>query len=413
MKELHVMVIEDHNFQRKMVVHMLHTLGVKLVWQANNGKQALELLHQKETRSIDVVLCDLDMPEMDGMEFLRHLSKLKPGISVIILSGMDDAVISSVKNMAGSYGLRLLGAAEKPASLEQLKLMLDEHQWVEPKIQPYASISPVCFTLKEILYAVHEKQFEPFLQPKVEIKTGRIIGAEALARWRHPQLGIIAPYAFIPLLEANDSMEELTFQMLKKTATASRRLHDQGFAIDISINLSLSSLNDTTLADRITRTVVDAGVDPHHIILEITESAAMTNVAEALENLTRLRIRGFGLSIDDYGTGFSSMQQLSRVPFTELKIDKSFVSDSPTNHSLRVIVESSIELAHKLKVRSVAEGVEKQEEWDMLKRMKCDEVQGYFIAKPMEVGAFMLFCEEYAAIHYEEPKMAAQGGVRY
>ncbi|MEQ1913596.1 MAG: response regulator, partial [Sideroxydans sp.] len=104
MKELHVMVIEDHNFQRKMVVHMLHTLGIKMVWQANNGKQALALLDEKQARSVEVVLCDLDMPEMDGMEFFRHLSKLKPGISVIILSGMEDAVISSVKKMAGSYG---------------------------------------------------------------------------------------------------------------------------------------------------------------------------------------------------------------------------------------------------------------------------------------------------------------------
>ncbi|NOT20210.1 MAG: EAL domain-containing response regulator [Sideroxydans sp.] len=413
MKELHVMVIEDHNFQRKMVVHMLHTLGIKMVWQANNGKQALALLDEKQARSVEVVLCDLDMPEMDGMEFFRHLSKLKPGISVIILSGMEDAVISSVKKMAGSYGLNLLGAAEKPATLEQLKLMLDEYHCVSPNVQQYASTLPASFTLEDILRAVREHQFEPFLQPKVEIKTGRIIGAEALARWRHPQLGIIAPYAFIPLLEASGNMEELTFQMLKKTAQACRRLNNKGFSIDISINLSLSSLSDTTLADRITRTIVDAGVDPHHIILEITESAAMTNVAEALENLTRLRIRGFGLSIDDYGTGFSSMQQLSRVPFTELKIDKSFVTDCDTNHSLRVIVESSIELAHKLKVRSVAEGVEKQEEWDMLKSMKCDEVQGYFIAKPMDVGAFILFCEAYAAVNEEEPKVAAQCGVRY
>ncbi len=399
-KSLRVLVIEDHNFQRKAVVHMLHSLSVEEVWQANNGKQALEMIRAEQARPLDVVLCDLDMPEMDGMEFFRHLAQLQPGISTIILSGMEGAVITSVEKMASSYGLSLLGAVEKPVSLEQLETLLSLHQ--ENKLAQAAPSFPTTltpkrsdFTLQEIQQAVEYKQIQPYLQPKVSLQTGQIVGAEALARWIHPQYGVIPPDSFIPILERSENMEGLTFLMLESTAKACLLLRQQGYELDMSVNISVSSLRDTSLAERITRVVLNCGLEPKHLIFEVTESAAMTSVAQALENLARLRMRGFGLSIDDYGTGFSSMQQLTRVPFTELKIDKSFITDSAYNPSSRVVVESSVQMAHKLKVKSVAEGVEKREEFDMLRDMGCDVVQGYFIAKPMGVESFMAYCKSY------------------
>ena len=394
MQALRILVIEDHNFQRKVVVRMLQSLGVREVWQAVNGKQALELLQVVEAGAPDIILCDLDMPEMDGMEFLRHLAQDYPGISVIIMSGMEGALITSVEKMAYSYGLSLLGAVEKPLCIEQLETMLKRQDEEKSRAGRKSSV-PLSYSLEEVLHAIKLKQFEPFLQPKVGLQSGRLAGAEALARWIHPEHGVILPYAFIPLLEQSGNMEQFTLLMLEKAARICRQMHETNCHLSISVNLSLSSLSDTTLADRITQIVRDAGVDPHHIVLEVTESAAMTNVAEALENLARLRMRGFGLSIDDYGTGFSSMQQLTRVPFTELKIDRSFVTDCNNNRSLRVIIESSIDMARKLRVKTVAEGVEKDEEWDMLKRMNCDVVQGFLIAKPMSSTMFTDFCTNF------------------
>ncbi len=395
MENLQILVVEDHVFQRKMIVHMLHSLGIKNVRQAGNGLQALELMEVQQFSQMDIVLCDLDMPEMDGMEFLRHLSERQPNLSVVIMSSMEKPLITSVSKMAKSYGLRIIGAIEKPAALEQIGDFLNLHRQRSSSELSVSLNSGHNFTLDEVLLGLRQDQFSPFLQPKVNIKSGHIVGAEALARWHHPEHGVISPLAFIPLLECNGCMDEFTFMMLEKTAKVSRQLHDNGQLISLSVNLSLSSLSDTKLADKITKIVRDAGVDPHHIILEVTESAAMTSVAQALENLARLRMRGFGLSIDDYGTGFSSMQQLTRVPFTELKIDKSFISDCTNNHALRVIVESSIELARRLNVKSIAEGVENQSEWNLLREMNCDIVQGYFIAKPMSAKAFYDFCVTY------------------
>ena len=406
-KTLRILVIEDHNFQRKAVVHMLHSLSVGEVWQANNGKKALEMIRAEQTRPIDIVMCDLDMPEMDGMEFFRHLAQEQPGISTIILSGMDGALITTVEKMANSYGLHLLGAVEKPLSLEQLETLLGLHQEnklaLATKYPNTLTPKRSDFTLQEIQQAVEEKHIQPFLQPKISLLTGQIIGAEALARWIHPQYGLISPDAFIPLLELSDNMEGLTFLMLESAAKAIKLLHEQGYDLDVSVNISASSLRDTSLAERITRVVLNTGVNPKHIILEVTESAAMSSVAEALENLARLRMRGFGLSIDDYGTGFSSMQQLTRVPFTELKIDRSFISDSAYNSSSRVVVESSVQMAQKLKVKSVAEGVETRGEWDMLHDMGCDLVQGYFIAKPMDVDSFITYCKRFTPLKGRSP----------
>lgn len=394
--ELNIMVVEDDDFQRRMIVNMLRSLGVTAICDTENGKRALDVLHAANAKTVDIAICDINMPEMDGLEFLRHLSEEEAAPSIIILSTLDRALLASVANMSLAYGIKLLGVVEKPIILAQLEVLISQYACAEFKPQK-AVAAALGFDLEEVLQGVNVKQFEPFFQPKVELKTGRLVGAEALARWIHPEQGVIVPYAFIPLLEQAGKMDKLTFLMLEKAAAACRLLCDKGYTIPISVNLSLTSLTDTTLANGITQVVRNAGIEPHQIVLEVTESAAMTDVAPALENLARLRMHGFGLSIDDYGTGYASMQQLTRIAFSELKIDRSFVKDVATNPALRIIVESSIDMARKLLVKSVAEGVETQEDWDTLKSMGCDMAQGYFIAKPMNLTSFIDFCTEYSA----------------
>ena len=233
-------------------------------------------------------------------------------------------------------------------------------------------------------------EFEPFFQPKVELATGRVEGAEALARWRHPRRGIVGPCAFIAALEDNGLIDALTWVILRKAAAFCRVWRAaSGWDVRVSVNLSIRSLADVHLADHVTEIVRAERVEPRHMVLEVTESATTTAVGQVLENLSRLRMKGFGLSIDDYGTGYSSMQQLTRIAFTELKMDQSFVANAARQQSARVILESSLEMARKLNITSVAEGIETQQDWDLLGQLGSRLAQGNFIATPMEVETFL------------------------
>lgn len=394
--ELHFLVVEDHAFQRSTLVRALQSLGAIHVAEAADGREALAFFLDGPS-AIDVVVCDLEMPNMDGMEFIRRLRETGVQTSIILTSALDKSLITSVETMTRAYGIHLLGAIEKPATPAKLSELLLQRPAV-PVSRAQAPAEAVPETL--IIDAIGNKLYEPFFQPKIDIATGRLVGAEALARLRKPDGFFVPPDVFVPLLESRRLIDELTWIMLERSAEACRRwqAHDGLQDMSVSVNLSLTSLSDTDLADQLTQRVAAAGLDPKHMILEITESAAMTDVAHCLENLTRLRMKGFGLSIDDYGTGYSSMQQLSRIPFSELKIDRSFVTDVALHPQRRVILASSIDMARKLGLTVVAEGVESRADWDRLKELGCTLAQGYFIAKPMPAGEFLSWAGNYRPI---------------
>lgn len=385
------LVVEDHPFQRHALQRMLRAMGAQDVREAADGAQALELIP-----GVDVVICDLNMPGMDGMEFIRHVGAAKHELSIIIMSAESRSLLSSVEKMTMAYGVRLLGVIEKPVTRGDLEDLIANNGKSSPSNAPARPRGPQ-FGLAEIQRGIRENQFEPFFQPKVDLADGAVVGAEALARWRTAQHGIVEPFAFIPQLQNNGQIDELTYIMVEKSAQACRRWRKDAHDISVSVNLSLVSLSDVSLADRLTRIVSEAGLEPRHMILEITETAAMTEVAPALENLTRLRMRGFGLSVDDYGTGFSSLSQISRVPYTELKIDQTFVTGCTRNPTHLAIVNSSVDLARQLGIQSVAEGVETQADWDAVDHAGCRIAQGYFIAKPMAGNQFLEFLQQPGA----------------
>lgn len=383
---LTVLIVEDHEFQRSMLVMLLENLGAKDVHEAADGREALEVIRELE-QPFDVIITDIDMPAMDGMAFIRNLGEAKLQASMIVTSSLESSLLESIERMSAAYGIRLLGTIKKPASEQTLGNLLAMH-W-SPRAKSDQQRSPSReFTLADILVGLKNEQFEPYFQPKVKLANGRVCGAEALARWRHPEFGIVQPYAFIDLLEKHNQMSELTWIMLAKSAARCREWREAGYDLAVSVNVSATLLGDSSIAEAITWQVLNQGLDPRHVILEITESALQDKVGPVLENLTRLRMKGFGLSIDDYGTGYSSMQQLTRIPFTELKIDQSFVQHAATQESSRLILESSLQMARKLGITSVAEGVETRADWDLLRECGCDVAQGYHIAKPMAADEF-------------------------
>lgn len=392
--DLSFLVAEDHEFQRNALVRILTNLGARDVLAATDGKSALALL-QSSKRPIDVVISDLDMPGMDGMEFVRHLGEIGSRASIVVASSLERSLLSSVEMMAAAYGIKILGTIPKPITPRKLEELISKHSFVSDQVtvpKPPATI----FTLEEIAEGLKNNEFEPFFQPTIDLASGAVKGAEALARWRHPSKGIIAPGAFITVLEEAGMIDMLMWQMLNKAAAYCSSWRAAGLDTTVSVNLSLVSLSDLDLAERITRVIAAQNLEPRHMVLEITESAATTDVGKALENLARLRMKGFGLSIDDYGTGYSSMQQLTRIPFTQLKIDQSFVINAAKQDTARVILGASLEMAKKLKIAAVAEGVETKESWELLCDLKCDLAQGYLFAKPMEARFYLDWSRDWA-----------------
>lgn len=392
--DLTYLVVEDNEFQRRWLVAMLANLGASGIIEAADGLTALALLEDPQ-RHIDICFIDLNMPGMDGMELIRHMGKSANPVSIILASALDPALIFSVESMSQAYGVNLLGTITKPATPDGLEALL--RRYTAPLAQRQAQADlPAAPTLEDILQGLQEDQFVPYFQPKVELASGKVKGVEAFARWEHPQLGVIAPQAFIPLLEASGRIDLLSWSIIRKSAAACRALHDAGHPIGVSINLASQPLDALEFADHFASCMAAHDVDPAHITIEISESASRTELPGFLENLARLRMKGFVLAVDDYGTADTSLQHQLRIPFSELKIDRSFVVGAARNETLGLALASSLELAQKLKRESTAVGVETRQDWDLLHKLGCTNAQGYYIAKPMEFKALPGWIAEWS-----------------
>ena len=242
--------------------------------------------------------------------------------------------------------------------------------------------------LTEMRQAVSENQLRLFLQPKLSLGTGAVVGAEALVRWQHPQRGLVPPMQFIPFAEQTGFIRVLTMWVFEEAARHWRMLHADGLMITLSVNLSTRDLLDQDLPQKFDALLVKHQVPAEAFCLEITESAIMDDPQRALATLDRLSALGFKLSIDDFGTGYSSLAYLKRLPVDELKIDQSFVKSMENDPDDAKIVRSTIDLAHNLGLSVVAEGVENSRTWDMLRELNCDQAQGYHMGKPMPADAF-------------------------
>ena len=392
--DLHILIAEDDEFQRRWLQVMLTKLGAQHIYEAENGKVALEIL-QRKSPAIDISFIDLNMPVMDGIELVRHLANGEHQTAIVLTSALGSALLFSVETMSKAYGVNLLGTFEKPATPEVLQELVARYEPPDLRAAKAKKALPV-FTLQEIRAGIQANQFEPFFQPKVELATGKVKAVEAFVRWRHPQYGLITPPAFIPILEASGHMEELTWAVIDRAVAALRAWHDQGLFLSLSINLSANSLAEPGLAERILAHISRHGIAPEYFTVEITELLAMTDVPVCLENLARLRMKGFGLTIDDYGTAHSNVQQLLRIPFLDLKIDRSFVAGASQSKQMHIALSSCLDLAKKLRRNSVAVGVETREDWDLLRDLGCTYAQGFYIAKPMERDAVPAWVEEWS-----------------
>jgi EAL domain-containing protein (putative c-di-GMP-specific phosphodiesterase class I)/AmiR/NasT family two-component response regulator len=374
--ENRLLIIDDEQSIRSLVIEVAEIVG----FEAREASEPEGFFQSCADFRPTVVVLDLQMPHADGVEILRRLSQDKIVAKVLLISGVDKKVLNTAKRFGSAEGLQMLGALSKPFNLDELKSLLTKARRGGPT-----------FTRKDLEVGIERREFVVYYQPKVRLEAGKapvIEGLEALVRWNHPQHGLLAPDSFIPLAEQEGVIGQLTDLVLDISFDDLRAFMEKK-DLFLSVNFAAQLLDDLEMPDRLAKMANERRLPLDHIILEITETGVMRDAIRVMDVLTRFRLKGFGLSMDDFGTGYSSLVQLYRMPFSELKIDKSFVMDVDSSEEARAIIRSAILLGHELKLSVCAEGVETQSALDFLYSLGCDKAQGYLIGRPMPAAQFM------------------------
>lgn len=383
------LVIDDELFMRDFLCTVVERVGIGHVMTVSSGQQALDLI-SSSGKSIDFIFCDLQMPEMDGVEVIRYLVDLNYSGGVVLFTGEDQRILKTVHGIAEMRGLKLIGSLTKPVSVESLYQLLTNYNDAEKK----SSCSVPEVSVEELQTALQAGDIIPYFQPQVDIKSGAVKGVETLARWNHKEKGMIPPSIFSDMAEQHQLIDTLTNTIVEQACRQGAIWLKRGYQFKVSINLSMDNLNKLDFPDQLAALVKSTGMDINNLIFEITESRLEKDVGTCLDILARLRLKGAALSIDDFGTGYATMEHLKKMPFTELKIDRAFVHGAHSDGKARAILESSVYLAKQLEITTVAEGVETQEDWDLVKELGCDLVQGYYIARPMDVENYENWLEQ-------------------
>lgn len=399
MGNLKIMVVDDDPVILQLAKKILRESGARNIDTACNGLEAIASLSRSAPQEYDIVLCDLNMPEMNGVELLNEIAKNGYNGGILILSGEDDRLLESAYELARAHNLNIIGAISKDLLISEIVNKIQENY------QPYHvdvdSSNDEAITINELESGInsHPNSLLLYYQPKVSIIDQTIKGIEILARWQHPERGTLLPSAFIPLAEECGLIHDLTFAIYKKALKQISQWQKAGIYIDASINISVNSFASPDFSSFLIATAEKFDVDISRIILEVTESEIMQDAIRCMEIMMNLRMKKFGLSIDDFGTGHSSMEKLKIIPFTELKIDRAFVRDADKSSTAKFIVESSIELAKKLNMKIVAEGVETRKNWMMVEQMGCDLAQGFYCGAPMSNPDLIDFIKYWKGPH--------------
>jgi EAL domain-containing protein (putative c-di-GMP-specific phosphodiesterase class I) len=329
---------------------------------------------------VDIIFLDLSLDDGDGVEVLRWLAEQGCKAGVALVSSFDERLLGTALKVGQSYGLNMLGGLRKPVKPREVRDLIANRPALDRDVDA-----------DELARGIEAKELVFYYQPKVDIASGRVTSAEALVRWNNSRRGVVFPDNFIGLAESSGLMPPMTDLLLDQALADRLTWGKEGFTPSVAVNLSASALVDLDLPNRIGDKLRKYGVPADAVILEVTEATAMRDTRTSMDVLTRLRIKGCGVSIDDFGTGYSSLAELHRLPFSELKIDRSFVMGIHQDRDSRVIVDAIIKMAHALDLKVVAEGVETEEHLRILGELGCDVAQGYLFSRPVPLDKFIAF----------------------
>jgi EAL domain-containing protein (putative c-di-GMP-specific phosphodiesterase class I) len=364
-------------------------------WECKTTSNAASFL-KALTPDITLILLDLVMPEMDGIELLRLLGQQQCGAGIVLMSGVGKRVMETADELARTLGLHIVGHLQKPFDLNQLETVMTRPHRAINHMPASGARERRVISNDDLRLALQRNEFVLHYQPQIEFATGKVVGMEALVRWLHPDGSLIFPDDFISSLETMGSIDDLGWLVAERAFAEMRQFVDgRGDMPAVSINASVHSLLDLNFPDKLIALANKFGVPAEKITIEITESGLIKELSKSLDVLTRLRMKGVQISIDDFGTGYSMLQQLRRIPATELKIDRSFVNGMFTNDGDRIIVQKTIEIGQELGMKVVVEGVENAAQLEFMRRNDCDMAQGYFFTRPLPPEAAVAWLKEY------------------
>jgi EAL domain-containing protein (putative c-di-GMP-specific phosphodiesterase class I)/CheY-like chemotaxis protein len=377
-----LLIVDEESDVTDFVGNVARNVGYTVA-SAPSGAGFVQLL---EAFQPSLIMMELHLPDTDGVELLRSLAARACTANVVLLSSVDERVLNAAHELGVSHGLAMCGTLAKPIPVAELKAKLAAMLHQNPELDA-----------DDLRRGIAGGEFVPYYQPKASLVQGGWIidGVEALARWQHPRLGLVMPNEFIPLAEQTGLIGDLTSTMLEASLRQLRAWQDRGLRLTCAVNLPPSLVTDLRFPDRLAALLAENGVDSSQLVLEITETATIQNPTTTMGILTRLRVKRIGLSLDDFGTGFSSLTQLYQMPFNEMKIDKSLVMNVPHSREANTMVGSLIELGHNLGLKICAEGVENRAALDMLAIMGCDRCQGYFISRAIPAADIASFVNQW------------------
>ncbi len=389
-----VLLVDDDPFILNVLERVLKEEGIISLNKALSGDDALKKMDEL-TKPVDLIICDLNMPGMDGIEYLRHLARQNYQGAVVLLSGEDVRVLNSAKELALAHSFKAVAAIEKPVNRDELIELLNS---LESDNKPFAGPKQAEVQLNDLQRAIAEDEFILNFQPKVGVCSKSLEGTEALVRWQRPDKSVVMPDLFIPLAEEEGLIDALTDLVMDKAMSQVREWRDQGLHTKVAINIAVGTIGRRLdFPEQVLACLDKYQLQAEDVVLEITESGVMNDIATTLDSLVRLRLKGFTLSIDDFGTGYSTFKQLQGIPFGELKVDRSFVASANSDPASRAILETSVMLAQKLGMSVVAEGAETHDDWNLIQNMGCHTIQGYFVARPMPGDELIAWLEEWKA----------------
>jgi len=338
------------------------------------------------TQRFHLVLSDIAMKPMSGMEMLPRVVELAPESVVVMISGQRTIEFAIDAIRAGAFDY-----ITKPFELPEVDAVVKRALDHQRELQRHLSSGDVnAIMTRELTEAVSRREFVVHYQPQIDIRSGAVVGAEALVRWQHPELGLCPPADFIPTAEETGLINSIGELVLREACAQTRRWQKQvpgEFAV--SVNASPRQLAQESFTEQVAAALADTGLAAEALEIEVTETSLMQNAGSGIQTLAALRDMGVRIAIDDFGTGYSSLSYLKRLPLDSVKLDASFVRDATTDPDDAALVMAIITLAHNLRLKVIAEGIEREDQLGFLRLLRCDAGQGYLFGEPLSSQAFV------------------------